>query len=349
MKNTFKTIISSALVLAVSASMCACTFVGTPVMTKTEPDNTIPAVTTEFVAEEIMPVSSVEEEIVEEEPRDYIADLCGYYSENNISASSVDLRENIVEEPVISIFGNSFNGKVVTSQKELYLAAFNAAIKGETTMDITIAGNVTPITSKMFDYMPGVHSYTWDIEGANYRYHFTYYPGARVEIAYKNGTTQYLSSADKKLYEEGKRIVALCTSPSRSDYQNAKALHDYLAKNVTYDHTYRNRTANGALFDGTTVCSGYADAYNMLLTLAGIESYSISGTASSGGRTAGHGWNLVKLDGRWVYVDVTWDDTDFPSKTDYVEYTYFAISEEELAQRNHFWDKEVTNLLKHLS
>ena len=32
------------------------------------------------------------------------------------------------------------------------------------------------------------------------------------------------------------------------------------------------------------------------------------GNISRGGKTSGHAWNKIKLDGEWYHVDVTWED-----------------------------------------
>ena len=45
---------------------------------------------------------------------------------------------------------------------------------------------------------------------------------------------------------------------------------------------------------------------NLLLTIAGIDNYYISGEASSGSNTDGHAWNQVCIDGDWYHVDATW-------------------------------------------
>lgn len=61
-------------------------------------------------------------------------------------------------------------------------------------------------------------------------------------------------------------------------------------------------TAYGALVEGDAVCQGYALAYKLLLDKCGIDSVLVTSNEM------GHAWNLVKLDGSWYHVDVTWDD-----------------------------------------
>lgn len=109
-----------------------------------------------------------------------------------------------------------------------------------------------------------------------------------------------------------------------SDYEKELYLHDYLAKHVDYTDTgYNAHTAYGALVEGKAVCEGYARAFQQLLTLAGIPSYVVSGR----GRYEDHAWNLVKIDGAYYYVDLTWDD-----KGDEPLYAYFNITTQQLTE-----------------
>ena len=113
---------------------------------------------------------------------------------------------------------------------------------------------------------------------------------------------------------------------SASDAEIAKQIHDKLIDMVTYDTPvmtdttkagFRNlaHTAYGALVEDSdgnahhAVCDGYSQAYVYLLQQAGIDATVIAGIAgSSTANSVGHAWSIVKLDGDWYEVDVTWDD-----------------------------------------
>ena len=106
-----------------------------------------------------------------------------------------------------------------------------------------------------------------------------------------------------------------------SDYEKALALHDALALHNTYDHdayerhetdaTHPTFHAYGAIAEGLSVCDGYARAYQALLNAAGIPAFRVLGMD--------HAWNMVVLDGKYYYTDVTWDDMD------HVFHTYFNL------------------------
>ena len=105
-------------------------------------------------------------------------------------------------------------------------------------------------------------------------------------------------------------------SAAASDYEKIRAVYDYIALNVKYDAVHKKNdhyglknTAFGALVNKTAVCQGYAVAMYRLLLELGIENHIITGvgiTASSGEE---HAWNLVLLDGKYYYIDPTWNYT----------------------------------------
>lgn len=105
-------------------------------------------------------------------------------------------------------------------------------------------------------------------------------------------------------------------SPSMSDYEKLKTIHDYLVIQVDYDYDNLAAgtlpdtafTAEGALLLHSAVCEGYARAFSYLCRRAGIEEQLVYGTADDGTGVQSHAWNQVCLEGVWYNVDVTWDD-----------------------------------------
>ncbi len=97
--------------------------------------------------------------------------------------------------------------------------------------------------------------------------------------------------------------------PHGSEYARAYALHDALAAVTAYGQANASPlgedgayTAYGALVDGIAVCRGYAMAYLALLARAGIAAEYVHSDEMA------HGWVRARLDGRWLHIDVTWDD-----------------------------------------
>jgi hypothetical protein len=97
----------------------------------------------------------------------------------------------------------------------------------------------------------------------------------------------------------------------------------------------RLRTMVGVFLDKKAVCAGYAYAMQYLLRKCGVECTQASGMIrkADGSAAGGHGWNFVKLDGDYYYVDTTWDDssnTIQSVKNTDPSLDYFAITTNEL-------------------
>ena len=162
------------------------------------------------------------------------------------------------------------------------------------------------------------------------------YVGAMIDLA-----------VDDCLYDyRGNRIY--------SEEQIARNLHDWLCERMVYSES---ATANGSssfgqklylgsgfggLHTGLGKCTSYANAYQMLLRTAGIECFVVHGTAFNGKVTGSHSWNIARLDGRWCFVDVTWDDG-----VSRYDHDYFAVSKAQM-DRNHFPSDESEAFIRFL-
>ncbi len=125
--------------------------------------------------------------------------------------------------------------------------------------------------------------------------------------------------------------------------QKLKIIHDYIIDNTKYDTlksknindmTYKSNTAIGVLLEGYGICSGYSDAMGIFLDKLGIDNYKISNDT--------HIWNLVKVNNKWLHIDLTWDDPIYEQNLN--RDTYFLITTAELEKLNdntHSFNKTV--------
>lgn len=117
------------------------------------------------------------------------------------------------------------------------------------------------------------------------------------------------AKAATSVNEKVTQVVNQVITSGMSQLDKASALHDWLTDNSYYDLTFKYYGPEGVLLHGTGVCQSYSEAYKLLLAEAGIESYVLTGHARKiDGSLESHAWNLVKIDGKWKHVDVTWDD-----------------------------------------
>jgi len=143
-------------------------------------------------------------------------------------------------------------------------------------------------------------------------------------------------------YAKAKQIVSAALKPGMSDIEKIRALHDALVYNVKYDYDNfladtvgeDSYTPYGALINGSAVCDGYSQAFDLLLQLSGFETLWIEGDVYNFSQWQGHSWNLVKLDGQYYHIDTTWDD---PYNVDYSNYNYFLKTDAQM-KNDHRWN-----------
>ncbi|MGE6754010.1 transglutaminase domain-containing protein [Rossellomorea sp. NPDC071047] len=112
--------------------------------------------------------------------------------------------------------------------------------------------------------------------------------------------------------QEIKEQAKTVTAGQTSDRDKAKAIYDYVAKNVSYDvekYEYDDfnwdDSALKTLETRTGVCQDYAYLAIALLRASDIEARFVEGRA--GGIFPGrHAWVEANLDGEWVTLDPTW-------------------------------------------
>lgn len=122
-------------------------------------------------------------------------------------------------------------------------------------------------------------------------------------------------------------ILSMIT-PEMNDYDIVKLFHDYIIQNCTYDENSANpNTVYGALVEKQALCQGYAQSFTYLCSLAGINSLIVLGVANEP-----HMWNIVKMDGDYYHIDLTWDDPDRAKSPDSVRYDYFGLTDKRIRE-----------------
>jgi transglutaminase/protease-like cytokinesis protein 3 len=122
-----------------------------------------------------------------------------------------------------------------------------------------------------------------------------------------------------------------------TSFEKTLVIHDYLVDHISYtdnieagdEYIY---TMYGALVHEDAVCQGYAEAFQYLSTLAGLENIIIQGTAGG----LAHAWNMVKLEDEWYHVDTTWDDPVMPGGTQVKRYDYLNITSEQMSKDHQY-------------
>lgn len=166
------------------------------------------------------------------------------------------------------------------------------------------------------------YSYSYSISGDGYITKLLMKEYNKTPSQYKNEK----ASVDAKVNE----LVKIANSKYSTQFEKALFFHDYIIDNCVYDTSASNaHSAYGCLVEGRAVCEGYAKAFNLLCSEAGIEAIAISGNATSQSGTEPHMWSKVCLDGTWTNIDVTWDDFSGKNASCAI-YNYFGLTDSEL-------------------
>ena len=127
---------------------------------------------------------------------------------------------------------------------------------------------------------------------------------------YKNSTTlkynvSYLTTEteEDEVNYKVKLVLDKLNVYDKDDYTKIKAVHDYIVKNIKYDHSLQNYSAYDAIINKKVVCQGYATLTYKMLTELGVDCRYISGTSDEGP----HAWNIVRIGDVWYNLDNTWD------------------------------------------
>ena len=90
-----------------------------------------------------------------------------------------------------------------------------------------------------------------------------------------------------------------------SEFEKEIAIIKWIVENCEYeaaedDNDWSMATAYSVMIEGKGQCAGYADAFLQMAKACGLDARYVYNNI--------HAWNLVKLDGDWYHVDVTWED-----------------------------------------
>lgn len=165
----------------------------------------------------------------------------------------------------------------------------------------------------------------------------------KIATAYlENNPRQLTDKKEIATYKECKRIIDMLISDEMTDYEKELAIHDYIVTSAQYDldelSTFKtvsedSLTPYGLLIKGKGICLAYTRTFQLFMDMLEIDCITVHSTAYG---IEEHAWNMVRLDGYWYHVDVTWDDP-IPNK-DFPTYTYFNVTDE-IMEKQHQWNK----------
>lgn len=228
----------------------------------------------------------------------------------------------------------------VSSRQEFKEQFHQLLDETKTTMNLHLTGNYVPDANdltKMFIELEDedaydvicVNAYSWGITRNNML-------TLSVEYDLPEKKLKQIKKDTRKLVS---KAASQLPADSSEPYDIIAAVNDYLCDTVTYPaaepYEEITHTAYGALKNGSAVCDGYSRAAKLLLNEAGVDCHMEVGETQGGG----HAWNLVRLEGNWYQLDVTWNDAG----SEYGEDTrrdYFLVTDDFMKQ-SRIWDESM--------
>ncbi len=143
----------------------------------------------------------------------------------------------------------------------------------------------------------------------------------------------YRTTKEEEEYVDSEIIDAVNSiiNVNMSEFDKVKAINDYLVQRYDYDDTFVSNNSYLALTTGKTTCQGYAMTAYKMFKEAGLESRIVLGSIDG----TPHGWNEVKVDGKWYNIDVTNNDS-------LGSYKFFLKSDKTLEESGFSWDSDYT-------
>lgn len=216
-----------------------------------------------------------------------------------INAAASDLSgESILDDYTRKYAYNT----LTTVQKKVYAALFEAA-KSHGDADVSGIGATEGDVQKAywaFDY--DNPQFFW--LGNGYSYSIIGSSVTDIYITYSR-TVSESRSIQPKLEAAAKPIIQKALEQDDL-FDRVMVIHDAIVDMTDYTASgpvYKSE-ADGVLVYGKALCEGYSKAFMYLCQSVGIECICVSGSGSG----QAHMWNMLRLDGEWYNMDVTWDD-----------------------------------------
>ncbi len=208
---------------------------------------------------------------------------------------------------------------------EAFEAIRSGALEGEMVINMSFEGirekDIVPLFTDVISSCPELF-----FINSTFSYSYTTFPPDHpvnsITLSYRMQGRELREA--QAYYEKEVSRLAASIDPSLSDAEKALFVHDYLISVYSYDTDLRVYDTYGLITGGSGVCRAYSLLYMDVLGRLGIDCAMVISDEMV------HAWNIVKIDGRWYHVDLTYDDP-LPERTGQVLHDYFLLSDEEIA------------------
>lgn len=218
-----------------------------------------------------------------------------------------------------------------TDEKKAYYSIYNAMSKRKDTVVIyqdIETQRVFELVQLVIALHPEIFWSKGDCVFASNRILTLKYPYTYEEIEEKNS-----------LIEKRAQEILAQINPTGNEYQKSLAIFDYIINHTSYAHDAIGNmdnhteisTIEGVFLNSSAVCSGYSKAYQYLLSLAGIDAITVTGTAQTPAGEGDHAWVAQVVDSEIYFTDPTWGDCyENTISNSFASHIYFLVSSDDI-------------------
>ena len=245
---------------------------------------------------------------------------------NKTDITDVKPSITIEDESILDNYKDKYGYNTLNDmQKELYELIYKGVNQHLAEIDVfELKCNTTDLEKAFFAMDYDNPQLFWLDSGYTYSHiaNTIYYINPRY-----TRTAKEAAAIQPKLEEAADKIVAEILKKD-SLFERVNYIHDVIVNRTDYVLTggAHISDADGVLLNGRALCEGYSKAFAYLCQSVGIETFCVIGRSNN----ESHMWNIVKLDGEWYHMDVTFDDpvSDVPT----CSYTFFGLTQDAIEE-----------------
>jgi len=246
-------------------------------------------------------------------------------SELDESRIRIGLTEDTMEELHAGQAGNYYYQCLSVQEQLLYVEMYQTLTCFE--KNILITTKDENILDRVYQAVINDHPEIFYTKGYSYTKNTI-----EDEIVYITFSGNYTCTKEEatgriqQIEQIAEQILANISSGA-DEYDKVKYVYEYIIRNTDYgEFTQDHQNICSVFLDKASVCNGYAKSMQYLLNKAGVSCILVNGVARES-----HAWNIVKIDGAYYHVDVTWGDPSYNSSEDAqmntpdIDYSYLCM------------------------
>lgn len=247
-----------------------------------------------------------------------------------------------------------------TTGRTLYVAMRNAMVVRQKNMSLHMmfdhklryfSNEINSVLREILDAATSDELSVSDRDGDYINWQYTLISPKYGDVVAENYNNMYYYDIDLTFYyrttaQQEKEVTSVVNSfvdsldtSTMSDYEILKAIHDFILSKSYYDYQALNDiygndkkydyayTAWGTLVKGRSVCQGYALAFYRIAKDLGYKVRFVYSDPYVGC----HSWNIIELNGKYYYVDTTWDDDEYEED----KYRYFLVDYDSIRENDY--------------